>query len=533
MQSTLEQEPLSKHFDVIVIGAGINGAGVARDAAMRGLKVLILDKGDLASGTSSVSTRLIHGGLRYLEHGEFGLVRESLREREILLRIAPHLVKPLPILLPIYRHSKRGRFKIRIGMFAYDALSNDRSLRPHSMLSIDETIQQAPGLTSKDLVGAAIYYDGQAEFAERLVLENVLSAVENGAVLRTYSRVNGLRWEGEAAIVDVSDLRSQETSSVTGAVVVNASGPWVDHLLETPSPGVPLIGGTKGSHIVVGPFPGAPQTAIYIEARVDHRPFFIIPWNGLYLIGTTDLRFGSSPDDARIDAQEIAYLLNETNGLFPAAQLDQNSILFTFSGVRPLAFVSRKDEQNITRRHFLRETTPGIISIVGGKLTTYRKVAEETVDLLSKRLAKALPKSSTAAVALPGAVDLVTFADAFLQENKLAQKTKERLLNIYGSRAQRIVQLAQSDSALAQVIDEESGGIAAEVVFAVRHEFARTLGDVLLRRTLWAFNSKSGWDVAERAAAVCADYFGWSAERVTEELRQFKEEMKTKHSVPQ
>ena len=532
MQSSLEQEPLSNHYDVIVIGAGINGAGVARDAAMRGLKVLILDKGDLASGTSSVSTRLIHGGLRYLEHGEFGLVRESLREREILLRIAPHLVKPLPILLPIYRHSKRGRFKIRIGMFAYDALSKDRLLRPHSMLSIEETLQQAPGLTSRGLVGAAIYYDGQVDFAERLVLENVLSAVENGAVLRTYNRVNGLRLEeGEVASVDVSDLLSQETNRFTGAVVVNASGPWADHLLQSSSTGVPLIGGTKGSHIVVRPFAGAPQTAIYIEARVDHRPFFIIPWNGLYLIGTTDLRFESSPDDARIDAQEITYLLNEINDLFPTAQLDEKSILFTFSGVRPLAFVSGKDEQSITRRHFLRETTSGLISIVGGKLTTYRKVAEETVDLLSKRLAKPLLKCSTAAVSLPGAVDLGTFADAFLQENKWTHKTKKRLLDIYGSRAQRIAQLAQFDPKLSQVIDEESGGIAAEVVFAVKEEFARTLGDVLLRRTLWAFNSRSGFDVAEKTAAVCADYLGWSAERVSEELRQFKEEMKTKHSV--
>ena len=523
---------MSKHFDVIVIGAGINGAGVARDAAMRGLKVLILDKGDLASGTSSVSTRLIHGGLRYLEHGEFGLVRESLRERETLLRIAPHLVKPLPILLPIYRHSKRGRFKIRLGMFAYDALSKSRSLPTHSMLSIKETLQQAPGLSSRDLVGAATYYDGQAEFAERLVLENVLSAVENGAELRTYNRVDGLRLEdGETVSVVVSDLLSPETYRVTGEVVVNASGPWVDHLLEGHSPGVPLIGGTKGSHIVVSPFPGAPQTAIYIEARADHRPFFIIPWNGLYLIGTTDLRFDGSPDAARIDAQEIAYLLNETNDLFPAAQLNANSILFTFSGVRPLAFASGKNEQSITRRHFLRESNFGIVSIVGGKLTTYRKVAEETVDRLSQRLGKELPKCSTAAVALPGAVDLATFAEAFWKENKFTQKTRKRLLDTYGSRAQRIAQLAQSDSALAQVIDDESGGIAAEVVFAVKEEFARTLADVLLRRTLWAFNSRSGFDVAEKTAAVCADYFGWSAERVAEELRQFKKEMRTRHSV--
>jgi glycerol-3-phosphate dehydrogenase len=533
MPNLVEQPPLRKHYDVIVIGAGINGAGVARDAAMRGLKVLILDKGDIASGTSSVSTRLIHGGLRYLEHGEFGLVRESLRERQILLHIASHLVKPLSILLPIYRYSKRGRLKIRIGMFAYDALSNDKLLTRHSMLSALQTLEQEPGLARKDLVGAAVYCDGQVEFAERLVLENVLSAAEHGAAVRTYHRVDKLSFEAAQTVsINVSDLLMHETCVVSASMVVNAAGPWVDQLLAKaiPTP-TQLIGGTKGSHIVVKPFQGAPKTALYIEARADHRPFFIIPWNNLYLLGTTEVRFSDSPDEARIDANEVEYLLNETNNLFPQAHLDKESILFTFCGVRPLAFVSGKDEQSITRRHFLCES-PGLISIVGGKLTTYRKVAEETVDLLAKRLGRRVSECRTAEIELPGAVDFASCAEHFRLGTNLPAKTTERLIRIYGSRAQEIARLAELDSNLNKVIDEESGGIAAEVVFAVRHEFARTLSDVLVRRTLWAFSAKGVFEVAEKAAAVCAAYFEWSADRVAKELRQFRDEMRTRHSVP-
>lgn len=283
-------------FDLIVIGAGINGAGIARDAAMRGLKVLLLDKGDIGSGTSSWSTRLIHGGLRYLEHGELGLVRESLRERETLLRIAPHLVRPLPLLIPIYKEARRGRWLVRAGMVAYDLLSPGRSLPGHRMLSVAETLREVPELNPEGLVGAAIYYDAQVEFAERLVLENVLSAVEHGGQLITYacveklqetdSKVVGVEFSrpGPSAVVRDRMFHGEEgglapaLGSAKATMVINAAGPWVDRVLSG-SDSPRLIGGTKGSHLIVGPFPGSPTTAIYVEAATDGRPFFIIPWN--------------------------------------------------------------------------------------------------------------------------------------------------------------------------------------------------------------------------------------------------------------
>lgn len=378
-------------FDVIVIGAGINGAGIVRDAAMRGLKVLLIEKGEIGQGTTVASTRLIHGGLRYLEHFEFGLVHESLREREILLRIAPRLVRPLAITIPIYRQSKRGRLMIRAGMILYDLLSWGKSLPRHRMLSRAETLKQLPGLNPDGLVGSALYYDAQVEFPERLVLENVLSARAFGAEVLTHTRVTNLAVEdGKVSAVEFvsEDERKQ---SAEAAVVINAAGPWIDLVLERVAVKSPkLIGGTKGSHIVVSPFPDAPANAIYLEARSDGRPVFIIPWNKLYLIGTTDVRFEGDPDEVRCEPWEIDYLLSETNLALPGAHLTRDSIVDTYSGVRPLPVTSDKDEQSITRKHFIRQhpQLPNLLSIVGGKLTTYRSLAEECVDVIFQKLGR-------------------------------------------------------------------------------------------------------------------------------------------------
>ena len=379
-------------YDVIIIGGGINGAGIARDAAMRGLKVLLIEKGELGCATTTASTRLIHGGLRYLEHFEFGLVRESLREREILLRIAPHLVRPLAMAIPIYKQSKRGRLTIRAGMILYDLLSWGKSLPRHRMLSRVETLERWPGLNPEGLVGSALYYDAQVEFPERLVVENVQSAREFGAEALTHTRVtrlaveerkvSGVEFVGEDGVKQFGEAR----------VVINAAGPWIDLVLERAAVQSPkLIGGTKGSHIVVPAFSGAPANAIYLEARSDGRPVFIIPWNKLYLIGTTDVRFEGDPDEVRCEDWEIDYLLSETNLAIPGAHLTRDEIVSTYSGVRPLPF------QSSTRRHFIREhpQLPNLLSIVGGKLTTYRSLAEEAVDLIFKKLGKNSPACRT------------------------------------------------------------------------------------------------------------------------------------------
>lgn len=502
-----------KTFDVVIIGAGINGAGVARDAAMRGLSVLLLDKGDIGGGTSAWSTRLIHGGLRYLEHGEFGLVRESLRERETLLKIAPHLVRPLPLVFPIYRNARRGPLTIRMGMWLYDLLLFDKSLPRHRMLSREETLQTIPQLERTGLTGAALYHDAQVEFAERLVLENVIAAVDAGAKVRTYTRVDGFDVQNEVIPgVRFTDLPTGTSCTAYGKVIINAAGPWVDQVLKNVKRSPRLIGGTKGSHIIVPRFADAPTSGLYIEASIDHRPFFVLPWNDKYLIGTTDLRFEGNSDDVRIDENEITYLLNETNRVLPSANLTRDQILYSYSGVRPLPFTRTEDEQRITRRHFIRPhpEIENLYSIVGGKLTTYRNLAEEVVDKISRRFGLRARPCLTAITPLPGA--------SSFQPGSL----NERLFRIYGTRAAEILKLAEAKPELAQVFDKETGAIAAEIVFAFKHELAQTLTDCLMRRTMVGLNSSCGLTSVENAADIAQRHLGWTRERTEQEIRSYR-----------
>lgn len=507
-------------FDLIVIGAGINGAGIARDAAMRGLQVLLIDKSDIASGTTSASTRLIHGGLRYLEHGELGLVRESLREREILFRVAPHLVKPLALLIPIYGNGRRSRLAIRAGLVAYDLLAIGKSVPNHQMLSREETLARVPGLKRENLLGSAVYHDGHVEFPERLVLENVISAQENGAVVMTYAKVDRITLaDGHVEGIEFTDQLSGKSSVARASVIINAAGPWVDQLLAHRLSAKRLIGGTKGSHIVVGLFAGAPDHALYVEAESDGRPFFVIPWNGNLLIGTTDIRYDGDPDRVEISKNEIDYLVNETNRLFPGAKLNTSSILFAYSGVRPLAFVAEGDEASITRRHFVHEheSCVGLISIIGGKLTTYRSLAEEVVDLVDRKLGKQLRPCQTSRQLLPGAL-----GETDLSFSGVASETTlKRLAGIYGTRAEKVIKLVESDHSLAQTFDPETGAIAAEVVHAFQNELAKTLSDCLLRRTMVAFNSTRGREAVETAAEIASQYLGWSDERARDEMFQY------------
>ncbi|MEK6282993.1 MAG: glycerol-3-phosphate dehydrogenase [Acidobacteriota bacterium] len=515
-------------FDVIVIGAGINGAGIARDAAMRGLKVLLLDKGDIGSGTSSWSTRLIHGGLRYLEHGEFGLVRESLRERKCLLNIAPHLVRPLPLLVPVYKGSRRGPWTVRAGMFFYDLLSFDKTLPSHRLLSRDETLQEAAALEPEGLLGGVLYYDAQVEYAERLVLENALSAVAHGAEVVTYARVDHLIVEdGRVAGVEFRSELTGGNYVACATVVVNAAGPWVDELPGKGSDGSErLIGGTKGSHIIVGAFPGSPVGAIYVEAQTDQRPFFIIPWNGNYLIGTTDIRYDGDLDNLQIEGHEIDYLLRETNRVIPGANLDRSKILFTYAGVRPLPFTGDKDEQSITRRHFIRPhpSIENLLSIVGGKLTTYRSLAEETVDLLFKKLGQDSPKCTTHQVSLPGGdtTHFETFQANFRRQHGLPTATCDHLLRTYGVAAAAVMELVSQDSRLAEIFDPETGAIAAEVVHAFKNELAQTLADCLLRRTMVGLNSTCGLNAIEATGRILQEHLGWPEEFIEAEIAAYR-----------
>ena len=517
-------------FDVIVVGAGINGAGVALDAVMRGLKVLLLDKGDISAGTTSWSTRLIHGGLRYLEHREVGLVRESLKERERLLRIAPHLVRPLEFMIPIYADDKRGPRLVRLGMVAYDALSVDKSLDHHKMLSPQEALQREPGLAPEGLRGAAFYFDAQAEYPERLAVENALDARRRGAQVVPYAEVVELVREGNRVVgVTFEDhLEGGGRHTARAPLVVNAAGPWVDKVLHNSSDAEASrrIGGTKGSHIVVGRFPGAPREALYIEAD-DGRPYFVVPWNGLFLIGTTDKRYRGDLDEVIADESEIEYLISETNRVIPGAGLSRDDVLYTYSGVRPLPHVEDGGEGGITRRHIIEDHAPGLeglLTIIGGKLTTYRSLAEQVVDKVFHKLDRSSPKCTTGRESLPGGAmgDLEAFRAQFVPASGLPAAAAERLVRIYGSRAIEVLDTVGDDPTLLEPLDPETGAIKAEVLFAFRVELAQNLADLMLRRTMVGMNSKVAVGADETAARVAVEHLNWSEERAVEEIERYR-----------
>jgi len=560
MASRIPQDIQRRAFDVIVVGAGINGAGVARDAAMRGLRVLLLDKGDISSGTTQWATRLIHGGLRYLEHYEFALVRESLRDREALLHVAQHLVRPLGFLVPIYGRSSRGPLMIRLGMHVYDTLSFDKSMDRHEMLSRKQVEEREPGLNAEGLKAAAFYYDAQVEYAERVAVENAISARDHGATVITYANVETLILEdGDVKGVEFTDVFDGERYAVRAPVTVNVAGPWVDEILadlqrpDTHKDVGRFMGGTKGSHLIVDSFPGAPRDeALYIEAREDGRPYFIVPWNGRYLIGTTDIRYEGNLDYVSASEEEIQYLLDETNHVIPGARLSREDVLYTYAGVRPLPFNPEGETGGVTRSHVVfdhakggsaaggkvksqsAELPPvgGLLSIVGGKLTTYLNLSRQTVDAVFKKLHRKGPKSTSRKDPLPGSEtsDFEAFAAGYKSASTIPEILSERLLKLYGVRTAEVLRLGEGNpdllTPLSPIESVETAVIGAEVIWAFREEMAETLSDVLLRRTMAGYGPRVGLDVAEAAAEVAVKHLGWEQERAEREVREYREWIK-------
>jgi glycerol-3-phosphate dehydrogenase len=533
-------------YDLIVIGGGINGAGVARDAALRGLKTILVEKNDFASGSSSWSSRLIHGGLRYLEYFEFPLVRESLKEREVLFNSAPHLVKPLLLTIPIYGDRSRPYWKVWAGMILYDIFSYDKSVPIHRMLPKTKFKQLFRAIDRENLSGGAQYYDGQVAIAERLCLENIIAAKEAGADVVNYAEVTALQRENnKVAQITCEDKLSGESFTITGSdkvVVINTAGPWVDKVCQRgtsdgeakPIGKTRKMGGTKGSHIIVNRFPAPVDEGFYVEAKSDGRPFFILPWLGKYLIGTTDLPFKGDLDRVKADNEEIDYLLDETNSIFPNANLSRKDVLFTYSGVRPLPNAEGKKPGSITRKHILhdhkKEGVNNLISLIGGKLTTYRNVGEEMVDAALKKMGKKPIPCKTDKLPLPGCI---VDSDRQLKEaitqyqDRLAPDTINYLFSVYGAKATEVLALAQENLELVTKISPDLPDIKAQIVYAVREEMAHTLVDIARRRTTLATNGNYGLDLLPVMTETLSKYCGWSQEQcdtACKEYRTFMEE---------
>jgi glycerol-3-phosphate dehydrogenase len=493
----------TEKFDVAIIGGGIIGCGIARDAALRGLQVALFERRDFGSGTTSASTRIVHGGLRYLEMLDFRLVRMDLRERETLLRIAPHLVRPLEFLIPFYEKDGTSALKLRVGLALYDALSFDKSLPSRRWLPGHAARTIDPALHRADVRGAAAYYDARVDSPERLALENALDAETKEARIFNYCEV-----VRATPALRVRDALDGGESDVDAKVIVNATGAWLEPTTERLTGRRPgRIRTTKGIHIVVPPLT---DHALVLYSQLDGRLLFAIPRVGLTWIGTTDTDYAGDPGDARATAADVQYLVDSLRRPFPSLQADD--VLFTTAGVRALVRRGGR-ESSVSRMHKVVEgapvAPPGVISVLGGKITGYRAIAEEVTDVICRRLGAANRKSETADTPLPGACG----AD---------RRPHDHLYDLYGTRAEEVLALAQTDPRLAQRLAAPYPDIGAQVTFAARFEHCRTLSDFLRRRTLLGATADQGWEAARPAAQLLAAELEWSGTRIEEELAAYR-----------
>lgn len=497
-------------YDLVIIGGGINGCALARLAAVNGFSVALLEKNDFGSGVTSRSTRLIHGGLRYLESGRIGLVKESLNDRQALLREYPGQVKPQAFLIPVYQSDSRRPFYISIGLHIYKWLAGDLELGEFQRLSAREVSALAPALDTKDLLAGFLYRDCQAVYPERLSLEMALQAEEAGAEIHNHAAVEGFLIESRRVEgVRVRGLDGRPT--LRARLVINAAGPWVDKVRPAlpESARKPLVARLNGTHIVVRPFAGAASSAVYHEARSDRRPFFVIPWRGLLLIGATETPFHGDPDRVTPAEHEIAYLLEEANGLFPGAHLTRKSVLYAYAGSRPLLH-GRGGSMNAASRdhsiydHEKEEGLKGLLTLLGGKLTTAPSFAREVLTAASKKLGAPPPRQPGKAVSLQG--------------------VSPRLAELYGPRAPRVADFIQQLPGGSSPAVQGAETTMGEIVFAVEHEKARTLGDIMFRRTGLAFDPAHNSSWPRQIAEIAARSRGWAPTDADREVAEYQHE---------
>jgi glycerol-3-phosphate dehydrogenase len=463
-------------WDVLVIGGGIVGAGVARDAAMRGLRVALLDRHDLAFGTSSRSSRLLHGGLRYLAQGRIGLVHEASVEKLTLHRIAPHLASPLPFLFPTYRRTPWIRWQLSIGVQIYDLLCGRRNLGPSSTLSASEMAEKLPGINRDNLTGGVRYFDGLTNDS-RLTLDTLRSAAQHDAFVRNYTALLTATQTSAGWTCRVRDEPSLREIDIRARTVVNAAGCWADLL---PNSHVKLRL-TKGIHLIVDQsrFP-ANEAVVMTDGK---RILFVIPWGHRVILGTTDTDYDGSLENVAIDEEDVAYVLDVTNRTFPLAGLQRSDVLSYWAGIRPLIASGTEKKgspSNTSRNHRIRMPQPGWIDVTGGKLTTYRLMAEQTVNRIGKHLKASLPKCRT---------------------------SQEPLLD---------PSAAVFSGVLPPPVTPEA------VEHYCKHEWARHLDDVMLRRTSWHYYRQDTESTAEQVATWMESLLGWDDAKRKSELERLR-----------
>jgi len=528
-------------FDVVVVGGGITGAGVALDAATRGYSVALVERADYASGTSSRSSKLVHGGLRYLQNFDLGLVREALLERQLMVALAPHLVKPLPLVVPAFEGAHPDRL-VGVGLNLYDVMARDRDRRRrseswsperHRIISGEEVVELLPALAGREPTSGYLFYDCQTDDA-RLVLTVLGEAERFGAVCANRLDVTGLlERAGRAQGVQVRDVESGERFEVRAANVVNATGVWADMLSPQElhdEADLPRIRPSRGTHVTLR-HEDLPLVGGAIVPAGAGRTIFALPWLGHTLVGTTDNDYEGPLEHIRPSSEDVDYLLDAVNAFFATA-LQASDLTGAFAGVRPLISTGDpKKSVDISRKAELYETSSGMLTITGGKLTTWRRMAKMTVDRLVERDARDAP-CRTQEIPLGQAIDVAELPRVE-GVGQMGPDPYEALASRYGHAAREVLAIAAERVELAQPIVPGLPDILAEAVLAARHEQARSIGDVLLRRTrlgLLAARSLTRVSVDEQAGpvqrvgVVLARELDWSSERLSLELERFAEE---------
>ncbi|HVG18868.1 MAG TPA: glycerol-3-phosphate dehydrogenase [Blastocatellia bacterium] len=517
-----------EEFDLAVIGGGITGAGIALDAASRGMTAALVEKRDFASGTSSRSSKLIHGGLRYLEQFEFSLVREALRERATLARSAPHLSKPLAFLAPVYSEGVRSplgnnRLKLRAGLSLYDLLAGRKNIARHRWLTREGALRLAPALESKNLRGGFVYYDCLTDDA-RLVIEVVKAASQCGAVVANYAQARGFtRTGGRITGAEVEDRLNGGKVELRAKVFVNATGVWSDEVSRLADAGAGRrLRPSKGIHVVMPSEKFGAQSAVLIPSLGEQRFLFVIPWQGRTVIGTTDTDYAGDLDEPRAEAEEIKRVVESAARYFPGAAISTDDVISSYAGLRPLVCGIDKSTKELSRKEEIFESEPGLISIIGGKLTTYRRMGERVVDLVAQRLGRG--KSTGRARAGTGAGERVPLAGGLsLSQNMneeaaraadefgVAVATARHLIETYGGNYKKLLEITRESEDLKQALARDLPHIGAEVVYAARYEMAVTIDDFLARRTRIALIAGDGGrSCAMRVASLMGRELGWS-----------------------
>jgi glycerol-3-phosphate dehydrogenase len=512
----LAQEP----FDLLIIGGGITGAAIARDAAMRGMQTALVEKDDFASGTSGRSSRLIHGGIRYLEYYQFKLVFEACCERRVMRRVAPRLVRPLPFLYPLYRQQKPAPWKLRLGLTLYDALGLFRNVQRHRWLDPSEVGEREPAVARRGLLGAARFYDAQADDA-RLTLTTVKSAHLHGAVIANHvSAVDLMVGRGRVIGACLVDQQGNREIEARARVVVNATGVWGDEVRAMDEmPWKAMLRPTKGVHLVAHREKLCSDHAVVFDSPHDGRHVFLIPWGDFALIGTTDTDFSGDLDSPAASEEDVAYLLDAAQYAFPDAQIAREDVISTFAGLRPLVRAPGS-AYAVSREHAIVESGSGLITIVGGKLTTHRSMAEEVVDRVQEKLetdgTTEAKRECRTQEKLEGAQTRRALACA------LEGTVGEHLLTTYGSDGAWVLAYAEENPALAERIVPELPYLMAEVPYGIHHEMAVTLTDVLMRRTSLIYETRSGGLGRARAVAgLMATRLGWDEPEIDRQVSDY------------